>query len=168
MFTIDGHRTVARVGNDHSLASGFFPAWSPDGAELAFLSPLGRLVVMRADGSRRRTLTRFPIQQRPAWSPDGSRIAFGRRGDLFSILAEGGGLRRFTRTKRPEGEPAWSPDGRHVAFTAAGGIWLMDADGEHLRKLAGAIGSAPPGHRTAAASCSRAAAHRASSIPSSG
>ncbi|HEU5489563.1 MAG TPA: hypothetical protein VFU84_02125 [Gaiellaceae bacterium] len=64
------------------------PAWSPDGARIAFVRPVfygppGRrlenneLFVMRADGGGIRRLTRYHLEDlAPSWSPDGSRIAF--------------------------------------------------------------------------------------------
>jgi Tol biopolymer transport system component len=143
LYTIDLKGRVTRLGTDQTVAAGLYPAWSPDGSKVAFVTEFGRLVVIRADGSHRRVLTRFSVQKGPAWSPGGSRIAFARRGDLFSIRSGGGGLRRLTATRRAEGEPTWSPDGRTIAFTAGGGIWTMRADGKDVRKLPGAIGSSP-------------------------
>jgi Tol biopolymer transport system component len=59
------------------------PAWSPDGAQIAFGSwrdGQPQLYVVNVDGS---SLTRLTFNARfaggPAWFPDGSRIAFNAR-----------------------------------------------------------------------------------------
>jgi Tol biopolymer transport system component len=143
LYTVDRRGRNVRLGTDQSRGTGFFPAWSPDGSKVAYLTEVSRLVVVLADGSHRRVLTRFPTQSKAAWSPDGSMLAFARRGDLFVIRSGGGGLRRLTATRRSEGEPAWSPHGGLIAFTASRSIWTMRADGTHARKLPGAVGSSP-------------------------
>ena len=54
------------------LARDSWPAWSPDGTLLAFISD-GRLVVMDAEKNRRNIAAGTFF--RPAWSPDGRQIA---------------------------------------------------------------------------------------------
>jgi len=79
----------------------FDPAWSADGARIAFASSLaGQLdiYVMNADGSARRRLTSHPGDSiRPRWV--GQHIVFvsGRDGadGLFSVPAAGGEVRRL-------------------------------------------------------------------------
>src|SRR5438477_4786909 len=73
----------------------FGPAWSPDGAKIAFASQRDpdflykHIFVMNADGSNQMRLTqndwnRGPFvgfeDRGPAWSPDGSKIAFASWG----------------------------------------------------------------------------------------
>jgi Tol biopolymer transport system component len=118
------------------------PAWSPNGREIAFVrgpsrasaigvaTPLkfGDLLVMRADGSEKRWLTRG-TDASPAWSPDGREIAFVRGYDLnqpsggmdlYVAAAAGGTPRRLTSTPgTDETAPAWSPDGKWIAFMRA-------------------------------------------------
>ena len=55
------------------LAWDSWPAWSPDGTLLAFLSDL-RLVVMDANGKNRKIIA-ANTDWRPAWSPDGRQLA---------------------------------------------------------------------------------------------
>ena len=69
-----------------------FPDWSPDGTRIAFHDGDG-ISTMNADGSGRKTLTRFlgGIFGGPSWSPDGQRIAFARSGGVYVVNADGSG-----------------------------------------------------------------------------
>jgi hypothetical protein len=78
------------------------PAWSPDGAWIAFTtnreSTDGRssIAIIRPDGSG---FTRLAPGSRPAWSPDGSRIVFVGEADapgLHVVNADGRGRVRIT------------------------------------------------------------------------
>lgn len=117
-----------------------FPDWSPDGAQIAFVSDraengksLDDIWVMNADGSGLVNLTNNGEDwedDHPTWSPDGKQIAFFRTSSLFSQMAEGGpaGLwvmdadgqnpRLVTAIDgfRPSGRAAWSPDGQYLAY----------------------------------------------------
>ena len=57
-----------------------YPAWSPDGKKIAFMSRRegnGEIYVMDADGDNpiRLTNNEFAGDGQPAWSPDGNKIA---------------------------------------------------------------------------------------------
>jgi TolB protein len=119
------------------------PAWSPDGAKIAFdrygyVFPVSRwegLWVMDASGGNLERLARNGDQ--PAWSPDGRRIAFvrGRSGKcaLSVMNPNGGDTRTLTRyeptTSGCFSSPTWSPDGRKIAFERGYQIWVTFADG---------------------------------------
>jgi TolB protein len=68
--------------HERKLASGFDPAWSPDGRTIALAVPAepcdgAQLAVVDADGSDLRALTSGAgTALWPTWSPDGRRIAF--------------------------------------------------------------------------------------------
>jgi TolB protein len=129
------------------------PAWSPDGARIAFTSDRGggapEIHVMRADGGARRRLTRTAptvTDTTPAWSPDGRLIAFGsdRVGlfntEIYVMDADGGDQRRLTR--RPGSDdllPRFSPDGLRIVFSASGRagerVVVMGADGSRPRAV---------------------------------
>jgi len=87
------------------------PAWSPDGRKILFVRRgwghgLGNseILVMNADGSRQRNLTRNPApDDDPVWSPDGRKILFVSKrdghGEVYVMNANGSGQRNLTRLK---------------------------------------------------------------------
>ena len=120
-----------------------YPAWSPDGRHVAFLSnrhlsgpeyqknQWADLYIIAADGTDVRRLDTGLISvvfQPPAWSPDGRSIAVngwrqgsitvnGRRLDegrgLYVVQADGSG---FVRLADAVSGGAWSPDSTRLAF----------------------------------------------------
>jgi Tol biopolymer transport system component len=126
------------------------PAWSPDGARLAFRSfrtqREGDIWTMDADGGNQRNLTPDPLpgvtdERSPCWSPDGGRIAYisnaGGNRDLWTMAADGSDPQRLVITEGLEAEPAWSPDGAVIACR-----YSSPEDGSHLR-LVPATGGEP-------------------------
>ncbi len=131
------------------------PAWSPDGAKIAFqtdrdaapgCSPRcpSDIYVMKADGTGLVNLTNNPASDEvPAWSPDGTKIAFRTDRDgaleIYVMNADGTGLNNLTSNPAFDGTPAWSPDGTKIAFsTDRDGnleIYVMNADGTGLNTL---------------------------------
>jgi hypothetical protein len=106
---------LINLTNDPAFES--YPAWSPDGTKLAFVSDRGGaydLYVMNADGTGVTQLTHDPtIEGRPAWSPDGTRIAFASSKDgdseIYVINADGSGVIQLTANSTFDGWPAWAP-----------------------------------------------------------
>lgn len=106
-----------------------WPAWSPDGQQIAFSSDLGvircspggfppaacnKVMTMNADGSEK---TELAPGLRPDWSPDGSQI-------LFQGISLIGGIERMDADGSDRTQlfseflaPVWSPDGDKIAFT---------------------------------------------------
>jgi TolB protein len=100
------------LSNDPS-AMYFSPAWSPDGAKLAFVvSRDGNndIYVMNADGTGR---VRLAPGWSPAWSPEGSEIAFAsdRSGtDEICVMSRDGTHRRVVTTSISGNQtPDWQP-----------------------------------------------------------
>ena len=138
------------------------PAWSPDGARLAFYgtsySGSCGLYIARADGSEMQKLLDPHISDRcsrdgPAWSPDGTKLAFAYTDTIYVVNADGSNVRPLFSFSpgRPVGTPTWSPDGTQLAFGAVGlsdssYIYVMNADGSgahSLRNTATAGGGSP-------------------------
>ncbi|NLH76027.1 MAG: S9 family peptidase [Acidobacteria bacterium] len=117
------------------------PAWSPDGARIAFASDRGPdpdrapdssvYVVEAKPGAeiRRLTTAATPDATEPAWSPDGQRIAFlvgdepkysaYAQNKLAVVPAAGGPATVLTEAlDRPVSGPLfWTPDGAGLLFT---------------------------------------------------
>ena len=132
------------------------PAWSPDGASIAFESRRGGradIWVMRADGTEQAPLTSDAGDEtHPDWSPDGARLVYDAEKDgvwnLHVMDADGRGGRALTEGPSGAGafarHPAWSPDGSRIAFDSERDgdieIYLMAADGSGVLRLTRAPG----------------------------
>lgn len=121
------------------------PAWSPDGARIAF-ERNANIHVMNADGSGQVNLTSNPVSVHgPRWSPDGSRIVYygavtATNTDLFTMDANGSNQAPLTNTPNTtEYRPDWSPDGSQIVFVntvlGATAISVMNVDGSNRRTL---------------------------------
>lgn len=107
------------------------PAWSPDGAYIAFRRAHpdegGRIWVMRPDGSDRRQVTEDDAGAKhfhPTWSPEGNWIGYSRESagasHIWSVRLDGTGARQHTSGEVYDHQPAWSPNGEWIAFVRAG------------------------------------------------
>jgi Tol biopolymer transport system component len=123
----ESHLIVLDHDRERDLGPGAAPAWSPDGARLAFLWGYGQgqvsLYVEKPDGTGRRrvaTLAGFPGMGPPAWSPDGSWIAVGTGAQGIVLVRPTDGS-TWVMIHRPgclELDPTWSPTGAQVAYVA--------------------------------------------------
>jgi len=138
LIGLDGTVMVMRADGSgvHVVASGFTPAWTPDGRRLTFARD-GDIYTVNADGGPAQLLVGGPtVDFDPAWSRDGTRIAFARRSsagapaDVWTAAADGSGAARLTHIGDAsdhcnliEGfSPAWSPDGTEIAYVRGVGV----------------------------------------------
>jgi Tol biopolymer transport system component len=148
----------------HGREDGGWPAWSPDGKQIAFDSErsdhtpkdsrhVNDVFVMKADGSGVKKLTDSKGESGdPAWSPTGRTLAIdadrGNRKELraiYVIHANGGKPRRITKPAPPLSDysPRFSPDGTQLVFLRARGtaesapaaLFTVRLDGSHLHQL---------------------------------
>jgi Tol biopolymer transport system component len=133
--------TVVRLTEDPALDGG--PAWSPDGASIAFHSDRDgdyEIWVMPADGGPATQLTDDASSDiSPRWSPEGTSLLFtsDRDGDydLYAMAPDGSGVRRLTDTPQDEWAASWSPGGVDLAFMRG----LDDGDAIFVRDGASGV-----------------------------
>jgi TolB protein len=118
--------------------SKFQPAWSPDGAKIAYVEGDGDgyISVFSLAGRKGRVLTRAGNDFEPAWSPNGQKIAFDHGKGIAVMNADGSRVHRLIRNGS---QPAWSPDGKRIAFVHYVGqnseIYVVNVNGTGLRRL---------------------------------
>lgn len=131
------------------LSGDFSPAFSPDGARIAFSRQTAegwgyfRIFTMRADGSDQRQLVSPPPADivdagSPAWSPDGTRIAFQGAVDdkpgepaIYTVDSAGHDLERVSPGGLAARAPTFTADGKRIVFVALHGTL---SDGRDVRQ----------------------------------
>ncbi len=99
-----------------------FPAWSPDGRELAFAMK-GSIWRLRLGETTAQELTSGAgYASQPAWSPDGRWIAYtsdqNEQIHIQLLDLRDGSTRPLTFGNSVNVEPEWSPDGRRLAYVS--------------------------------------------------
>jgi len=131
---------VASGTQGRLVANAFGPAWSPDGARLAFDAAWAgprRIWVSDAAGLNSRPVTsdssEAVIHAGPRWSPDGRRLVFRRiektSSDIVVADVASQTATRVTRDAALDIDPAWAPDGRSIYFSSSRGgglnVWRI-------------------------------------------
>lgn len=128
----------------------WFPAWSPDGKQLTFVSHRDsnqEIYIADLATGEMRNLSNHPDNDTlPAWSPDGQNIAFQSTRStpgsdypgIYSIDIEGGTARRLT-DYCGNLAPAWTADSGAVMFcsfcSGIGDVYTIGRDGRGLHRL---------------------------------
>ena len=121
------------------------PAWSPDGARIAFVNAWvqdgdgGRVWSVAAEGGAATPVTPEGTEAlAPAFSPDGERLAFLARdaADRWQVwvISTTGASTSEPRRVTDHGDLAstrvrWTPDGGSLLYSAEGGLWTVPAGG---------------------------------------
>jgi Tol biopolymer transport system component len=131
------------------LTRGENPAWSPDGAQIAFNDvPSGSdqpaIHIINVDGSGEHVL---PLKgSAPTWSPGGTKLAFATPLGLYVANVDGSSLtglvaNDFLESGDVLSDPSWSPDGKSIAFVRANEddapahVYIVRFDGSTPRPL---------------------------------
>jgi Tol biopolymer transport system component len=141
----DGSHQHPLTDNDRT---DFDPAWSADGAQLAYSSSGADadVWVINADGTGEHDVSNDPTGPdiQPAWSPDGGQIAFVKQNfdgtsAIWVMEADGSSQVQLTDAATINVHPSWSPDGSRIAFasTRAGNfeIYTIAPDGSNPGRL---------------------------------
>lgn len=126
---------------------GYFPAWSPDGNEIAIVTQnfddpnnrgdFSELWIVNAATGEKKKLTQKPIDAiQPNWSPHGKRIAYWgvpiSKRDIATVPAKGGPEVKVTDDPYTDWSPAWSVDGKFLYFASDRGgsvnLWRVAID----------------------------------------
>ena len=131
------------------------PRWSPDGKQIVFARFLKpgiwdrrQIVIINADGTNERVLTKGASDGHPVFSPDGTSVLFRRseridnelKHSINVIDLESGKIKKISDFG--VNFPDWSPDGKQIAYSGisvlgktGSNLWIMDADGGRPREL---------------------------------
>ena len=140
----DGENSQTALASPEPIIS---PAWSPNGAQLAYVSFESRKPVVYvhdvASGKRRLVANFRGSNSAPAWSPDSKTVAvtLSREGgsQLYTIDANGGEPKRLAQSGSIDTEPAYAADGKSIYFVSDRGgapqIYRMPPGGGNVERV---------------------------------
>jgi tricorn protease len=148
IFTAPIEKGPTRNLTDSSGAFDKWPAWSPDGSQIAFISDKSgeeELYLIPQDGSKpAEQITRGGSAMRygPEWAPDGKRIAFSDKdGKVYVLTLADRKVTEIADSRRGQvRDYSWSPRGNFLVFTMANenqfsSIYIWSAADNQLRRV---------------------------------
>jgi Tol biopolymer transport system component len=116
------------------------PAFSPNGARIAFTRLGSGIYTMNVDGSGLKRVTSNGRDGYPVWSPDGKRIAFNRlyrkTWRLYTMSPNGKDVRRLAGAP-PAGRPSWTANSKSIIFPSAGDLVRVDSTTGKIQRYYG-------------------------------
>jgi tricorn protease len=127
IFTAPIEKGPTRNLTHSSGAHDKWPAWSPDGSQIAFISDMSgeeELYLVPQDGSKppqQITSGGSAMRYQPEWSADGKRIAFGDKDGKIHVvtLADRKMIEIVDSPRGQIRDYVWSPRGAFLAFSMA-------------------------------------------------
>jgi Tol biopolymer transport system component len=123
-------------------------SWSPDGRQLACLTPKGIQMIDLASRTQVRSIPRRGIVSQLVWSPDGKFFCGTANGlgpfwNIGCLGLETGQITAVSETERYNCTPDWVPGARHIVYARGiipqqqghAELWEASADGSERRPI---------------------------------
>jgi len=107
--------------------TGRWPAWTPDGQRIVYISQRGIELVPALGGSSRLLMADSARPRGLALAPDGKSFAFASHDSIFARPLDGGAPRLVTAGWEVHSY-AWSPDGRWIAYVSGNTQYVNSSD----------------------------------------
>jgi tricorn protease len=148
IFTAPIEKGPTRNLTDSSGSFDKWPAWSPDGSQIAFVSDMSgeeEIYLIPQDGSKpaeRITNGGSAMRYQPDWAPDGKRLAFSDKdGKVYILTLADRKVTQIADARRGQiRDYVWSPRGNFLAFTMPNenqysSVYVWSATDNQLRRV---------------------------------